>query len=228
MATLVGLRRNGAFAATAPEQRPAMMTTTTTPTALSIDNEETTLEQPPPEQLQLYPHHHTPMRWPTFSQHVVDFAAPDARQARVSGPGPRLSVVQWCDTSIDCCVLRQTNKRSISLLRLSANWFYQRSRYQRLEDVKKLAADAKSLDGGGDGENEAGHLTQRLPRIDAFVAELADMCRLVGACLRPRADNQPGHAFGEWTGHDALAQVSARRSQRVRSEKRVLDATCSW
>jgi hypothetical protein len=69
MARLVGLRRNGAFAATALEQPPAMMMTppptTTTTTALSIDVETTTLEEKmmtphrqPPEQELLNPHHH--------------------------------------------------------------------------------------------------------------------------------------------------------------------------
>jgi hypothetical protein len=106
--------------------------TTTTTTALSIDVETTTLEEKmmtphrqPPEQELLNPHHHD------------DALAVIWQHAAASGPGTPIGWPNGVrDPSIG--VFAATNKRSISLFRMSVNWFFQRSRYQRQNRTSAL------------------------------------------------------------------------------------------
>jgi hypothetical protein len=63
-------------------------------------------------------------------------------------------------------------QQAVDLIIPPANWFYQDRDINGWLKTQTAADNAKSLDGGG-------HLLQLLPRMDAVVAELADMCRML-------------------------------------------------
>ena len=139
IASLVALRRNGAFSSTKIQLKPF---------GVQDDSDQPEVK-----------HHHADAI-ATILQHSAHLQHP-LLSWRASNPSPT-SLISLCDTSI-----QTLQNQAVELVLPITTWFYED---QRIEAWLKQASE-KDLTSGG---NE-----QQLPKMDAAVSELSDICRML-------------------------------------------------